>query len=738
MPSDTVTPVWIERPPHVHPTRMLHIDESDLLAAVGMPGSPLAEVRKTLCGRGYRPSWDPNAITLAPQKERDAAIALADGLLDRDIDFADPAAGKSQLYALNYLLVLAPLVSARVLTGEAKYVRAWDRLFMSWYESRGRYSGGWPGLDLVWYSVGVWLRGWRIVDALSVFGDDPELSDTAFTAMLGTLVGGARWTAEEHGMFRRGNWQLDCSLELFHIAAFLPDAPERDDWLAVAQGRLADHLELDFYADGGHYERSPSYHHSLVEYMQRAAIVGEQYLGLDLTTHPRFVQTHRWLLEMATPQGWVPHWQDSALIQVGKDLLRGAYLTHDAQLAAAANSWLSREQIERELAALPTRPGLGDPLAEHDALPAAEIPERSRHLATSGYVILAGQGGEPYLALNAGPYAAHELETHSHDAVLDIVLSVDGRPLIWEGGCPPSYDDPEYYDWYKSGRGHSGITVPGRSLARDRQVRVERFEPFDALDVVRAAHHGYGRDVIRQILMVRGATPYYLMIDYVESADEPWEWTLISPHNWASTATGFRAGETCGLTVALSAAVPPSSIGTGSGRIPGADKWWEPNDQPPYDQLYALRLRPDADRLVSVLAPHNSVEEQWSITPRGSGWEVHQPDGTVDSVTESSWLRRSGDGAVLAGCGWSGSDGTAGADSPVAGRFVQRYEIDYADGMHARVTSTAPTFVRFACPPADRVWLNGVSVEVEPTERGIDIELVSPGTWTVDSAAPAS
>lgn len=703
---------------------MLTISEPDLLAAVGLSSCALDEVRSTLCGRGYRPAWDPGAIELAPAAEQRAVIAAADALDDTHIDFTDGSVGRSRLYGLNYLGVLAPLVRAYVLTGSSSYVRTWDRLFTSWYQSRGKGVGEWPGLDLVWYSLGVWARAMRVVEALSAFGDDPSLSDAGFTAMLGTLVGGARWTAEEHDTFRHGNWQLVCALELFHAAAFLPEAPERSEWLDLAQGRLADHLELGFYADGGHYERSPSYHLMCLEALQRAATIGEQYLGIEISTHPRFRQANRWVLEMATQQGWMPHWQDSGLMHVGLSVLRGSYLTLDADLAAAANRWVPRAQVERELATLPRRPGRGGALADHDAMLTVEPSVcRSRCLATSGYVILTGAGGDPYLAMNAGPFADHELETHSHDAVLDIVLSSDGQALVWEGGGPEDYDDAEYYSWYKSGRAHSGVTVPGRTLSRDRQVRIVRFETFAPIDVACAEHRGYGRRITRQVLMVRGPLDYYLLIDEVEPGDEPWEWSLISPGRWVRTDTGFRAGEDVGLTVALCEDMP-SVVETGRGRIPSADS------QAPYGELHALRLRPVGDRLVSMLAPTTSTDE-WRLSTDGDGWQLRQPGGLVDSGTDRTWLRRDAAGAAVSGCGWDGAD----RDGVISGEFVRSYEIDYATGVHASVTSSAATTVRVVCPPTDRVRLNGVVIDVSPVSGGVEVELVSAGTWTISAPA---
>ena len=75
--------------------------------------------------------------------------------------------------------------------------------------------------------------------------------------------------------------------------------------------------------------------------------------------------------------------------------------------------------------------------------------------------------------INHGPQIEHELESHSHRAVLDLVLDGWGEPLLWEAGGPPSYDDPGYLSWYQSGRGHNTVLVDDRELSTDRRVSVD-------------------------------------------------------------------------------------------------------------------------------------------------------------------------------------------------------------------------------------------------------------------------
>jgi hypothetical protein len=237
---------------------MRHIGRTDLLSGLGHPDADIATIRQLVAERVRQapPVWDPadRALALTGTPAGDAELEAADALLHSEVDFV-AARGRSGLYALHYLNWLRPLVTAYLLTGEEAYPSAFGRHFDSWYASRDCVVGGWPGLDVVWYSLGVWARAALLVPALAVFASARGLRDETAAAAFATLLGGARWAAEEHDAFRPGNWQLVCSAELLHVAAFLDDAPEAADWVSTGHARLTEHLDRDFYPDGGHHER---------------------------------------------------------------------------------------------------------------------------------------------------------------------------------------------------------------------------------------------------------------------------------------------------------------------------------------------------------------------------------------------------------------------------------------------------------------------------------------------------
>lgn len=666
----------VESPSHVHPTRMRHISDADLAAALGRPGASVADLRAGL--DLPRPVWDPAVQARGlGERQRTAELAAARELVAGGVDFLDAGAGRSGLYGRHYLNVLRPLVHGHELTGDEAFPAAFDRIFTDWYASRDHVVGDWPGLDVVWYSLGVWARAGVISSALASFGTSPALRDTTWAAMLKTLVGGARWSAEEHVAFRHGNWQLVCAAELLHLAAYLPGAPEADEWAATGWARVVEHLDRDFYPDGGHHERSPGYHSMCLEALQRAAVVSELRLDRRLDTHPRFRAAHTWLATMTTPSGWVPPWQDSGTIYPARQLLRGAHLLGDHALRAEAETWLSAPEATAELALLPPRAPSSASAAARGATPAgaaaagtaAAAPDGagaaadtdagvrqdrgpaagSVLLAESGYAVLRGPApASLYMAVNVGPYVEHELESHSHFAVTDFVVSAYGAPLAIEAGGPATYDDPRYQDWYRAPRAHNTVTLPGEEMRTDRRCVVEEFTRAGAVSVLRARHDGYSRRIRRSVVLVAAEPGYWLVSDRV-AGEGPAVWSLLGPEPWGEEgeegeeADRFRGGAL--RVVPAGRAELEAGIDTGPGQIPG-------RTEARHGELHALRLRTARGRFDVLLAPAAADDAPpWRLEERDGAWRIS--DGTVvDTLRPGRWERRDAGGALLDSAEW--------------------------------------------------------------------------------------
>ncbi|TMR99720.1 heparinase II/III family protein [Nonomuraea basaltis] len=556
---------YVEKPPHVDPVRMRHITDEALLEALG--AATVAQARQW---RRPEPVWS--------EPEPDAR-AQADRLLGIQVDFLDKGHGKSRLYGFHYLRWMTPLISAYAETGDPRYAREWDRLFGEWYASRDLVEGDWPGLDVIWYSLGVASRSMYVTRALAVFADEPALSDECWLRMTKTVLGGARWVAEEHDEFRHGNWQFATVCELLHVARVFADLPESEEWAEIARARILEHLERDVRDDGGHHERSPGYHGMCLAGLQRAASVDP-----DLVGHPRFRAMHDWLASLTTSGGWIPHLQDSGVVWPAELLLRGERL-------------------------------LGETVA----------PVRGSHLLeASAYAIFRAR--TLHTVINYGPYVGHELEPHSHHAAVDFVLSGWGTPLAWEAGGPPSYDDPRYYDWYQATRGHNTLLVPGEEYTEDRKAGCDLFSAGEHVDVFAGHHHGYRARHDRRIVFVRREPSYWLVTDEID-AEAVWQLHGTSP--WAEHGSGYASSQGPGLLVVP--AEPPDEVlfRNGPARIP------DPVTRTAeYGEIHSLGLRRRDGRFTVAIFPFTDRPPAVRVSAR----EI-VVDGVVDRFSARGWTR---------------------------------------------------------------------------------------------------
>lgn len=213
-------------------------------------------------------------------------------------------------------------------------------------------------------------------------------------------------------------------------------------------GLLRDELARQILADGGHEERSPSYHRAVLS---------------DLTDVER-------LLERASQS--VPAWLTSARerMQAWQQAMRGP----DGLLPLLNDAW------------------------EGPPEPAERVNAPMTALESSGYIVL--RHDHDQAILDVGPVAPAHLPPHSHADVLSFVLWADGRPLIVDPGSF-TYSGPERQR-FRSTASHNTLEVDRHDqceLWGDFRAafmpRIERLdiEAHGDATVVVCRHDGYRR-----------------------------------------------------------------------------------------------------------------------------------------------------------------------------------------------------------------------------------------------------
>lgn len=726
-----------EKPRHID-DRINRIGTDDLIKAFGTPTGvdDLPTLRAFVGSRIRRPAWPLREWSEAVRSTPAAETVLAEAApLLTGVEVTGREHGRSRRYGFHYLSWLAPGVHAWLLTGDNRYLAAFEQHLDDWVEQRDSVVGEWPGLDVIWYSLGTWARCRTLLPTLEVLTESP-LSDRVWGRLVATLVGGARWAYDEHDVFRHGNWQLVCATELLHISAVLPDLTEAGSWAERARRRIDEHLLLDVYADGGHYERSPGYHKMCLTSLQTAAMIDTLHGSGELARHPKLTAMHDWLCELVTPGGWIPHLQDSHVEWPATSLLRGSYVLDNPVPARIAAQWLTPEEFTTEAAMLPAwddserQRRWMDTLAtarEH-AVPA---PPRITVLADSGYVILRGDAVRA--VINYGPHIEHELESHSHRAVLDLVLDGWQQPLLWEAGGPPSYDDPEYLTWYQSGRGHNTVLVDDQELGTDRGVSTAPLVDTDRVAVFTGRHRGNVVPQSRTIAMVREEPAFVVVSDSAAAGRHSFRacWHAVNPWRQVGPLTyDASAVEGPGLLLVEAGDPATTAVETSEGiaRLPLPDR-----RVAEYGPLHTLVAKRDSGVFTTVLVPHAGAEAPAVDVSHEDDCLIVDHGHTVDRIGASSWVRISG-GSLSWATGWRVRE------------LRDREQLLFRSAAEVDVEATVSggeLRLQVTCSGRCGLWvrqdhgllLNGVSVTADSDDEGwAQLTLPYAGRWTVNGA----
>jgi uncharacterized heparinase superfamily protein len=300
----------------------------------------------------------------------------------------------------------------------------------------------------VWAPYVVSLRAWALCGLYQplVAGtteEDDYLSDLALHARY----------LRAHVEFDVGGNHLVKNLKaLAGLAVFLGDEP----LLAFAVRHLYQQVQVQVLADGGHFERSPSYHCQVLgDLMDADALLDAVGRPAAAWLRGAIESMRGWLGAMLMPDGGVPLLNDCVPVP-----------------------------------------------AERLALlkPADAPPGRLTVLQPSGYVVCRPDD-RLHLLADVGPPCPPELPAHAHADCLSFELAVDGRRIITDTGTSTYEAGPERI-YERSTAAHSTVVVNGedqtevwdrfRAARRARSTLHEAAEEADSVRLT-ASHDGYQR-----------------------------------------------------------------------------------------------------------------------------------------------------------------------------------------------------------------------------------------------------
>jgi len=320
--------------------------------------------------------------------------------------------------------------------------RAFGELWRSWERSAPFGRGD------AWSPYVVSLRAWALCGTYSslVAGSDVQQEVDVSMARHARFL---RWHVE-HDV--GGNHLLKNLKALTALGVFLGDAKLAD----MATKKLERQIAIQVLSDGGHYERSPSYHCQVLgDFIDIAGL-------LDAAGRPpvpglavAIDAMRTWLGLVLMPDGDVPLFNDCMLVGPSR------------------------------LSVL--RPGL----------PAID---RLTVLAASGYVVIRPDE-RLHLIADVGDPCPSDLPAHAHADCLTFELAVDGERIVVDAGTS-TYEPGAQRTYERSTAAHNTVAVDGADqtevwgifrAARLARGRLERANDDGQTVAVVASHDGYRR-----------------------------------------------------------------------------------------------------------------------------------------------------------------------------------------------------------------------------------------------------
>ncbi len=546
-------------PPGVSRSKMRHISQKDLFAALNLDLPGLEAVREAATTGRWKDAcsaWGAyfagrktgrNLVDRFERRPGPDAIEQAERLVKHEITYQgwqtptyrfgkrvdfNADWGQSGKYGMHYWFWSDPLRVAYAKTGELKFAECFQELFNQWYDQRDDIENTIPHLDVIFYELGIGGRNPQFVDHYCAYRNAGVFGWRTHERILKTILGGCRWLdlLEREG-YVSGNWQLTGSFALVYCGGLFHEFREAGDWIEIGMRRIAEHAEKDFFADGCHSERTAGYGVVSLRCVQRTVDFADlnPHVRLPEPVRSRLAEMYEWFLATATPLGESIGFNDGGFARQDDLLEEAVRFTGSGRYL-----WPVRDRIPSIDRVRPEKPSFS-----------------SINLAPSGYAVMRSGWDRDalYMVINYGAWGGG----HSHNDLLDFSMYAYGRPLALETTRWGSYDNPLNH-YFRSPRAHNQVVVNDAPLDRvnHRGEDVEWVSGKE-VDYFSARHRGYEKEfgVILERRIVFLKPRYFLISDTILETERhhAYTWYLHDPFRWKAGKRTSVAGGDPGLQV---------------------------------------------------------------------------------------------------------------------------------------------------------------------------------------------
>lgn len=401
---------------------------------------------------GRPPAWDADPV----HRRRAPSVFWA------DVPFLDPASGDHKIiWELNRHQHWLALGRAYLLTGDRRYYVEFVTQFESWLASNPPLVGpNWASMLELGFRSLSWL--WALHFFAPAAAGDPHGAPAWSIHLLAALARQLAHVALNLSRYFSPNTHLTGeALALYVCGMTLPELPASRRHASLGRAVLLEEAGRQVRQDGGHAELSAHYHRYSTDFYLLAYAVARA-AGDD--SAPAFERAARrqaeYLRTVADDRGRLPLLGDDdggALFPICgrepvdcRDTLATAAVLLDLPELAVSDApeetiWWCGDAIVRLRP--PIRPSWP-----------------SRALPDSGYLVARTTDGD-HLILDAGPHG-YLNGGHAHADALSVVLTIQGQPLLVDGGTATYTMDAAARDRFRSSAMHNTVVVNGRSQAQ--------------------------------------------------------------------------------------------------------------------------------------------------------------------------------------------------------------------------------------------------------------------------------
>lgn len=434
-----------------------------------------------------------------------------------------------------------PLGRAYLLTGDERFAKAFAWIFESWFDHQDaicQFQGG-LGFNPIYRAYYPGIQSRILVDNYYSMAKSPSLPPGIHVKVMRQLLASARFLERQERSYRKGNQQVAAVLGLGVIGLVLPEFKEASKWVERAETIIAQHLQKDFFADGGHRELCTQYHKTCLRDTTYVALTSEHNGRpsplLRGENGAALERSYDWLARLVMPTGETPplHSAVFSTDHAVYSLVSAIHFRRSDHAYLASRFW-DRGEAPNQKAPLAYAVYLLCSPLKPSALSIAKPPKYlSTHLAESGFAVMR-TGWDPddrYLIFQYG----WANTGHAYPVAMSFLLEMNGELIATHAGSPRSYRHPAYR-YCHSTMSHQTVSIDGKSYPNLQGAapggRLECYADLPGLWYVSAYHEGYKESLgiihRRQIVAMKEGP--ILILDRIEGGrGHTAQWNFHTP-----------------------------------------------------------------------------------------------------------------------------------------------------------------------------------------------------------------